>query len=48
MMSNNMLKYLQALPGETTSEEVHEHVTQRLQIIPSALLWNRQDKRKIK
>ena len=43
MMSNSTKTYLQALPGKASSEEVHEHVTQRLQIIPSALLWKKQE-----
>ena len=43
-MSQNKLPYLEALPREATSEEVHKHVTQRLQIIPSALLWKKQKK----
>lgn len=39
---NTPQQYLQALPWEAASEEVHEHVTQCLQIIPSALLWNQE------
>ena len=31
---------LQTLPGETTAQEVHEHVAQRLQVVPPTLLWN--------
>lgn len=29
--------YLQALPGQTASQEIHEHVTESLQVIPPAL-----------
>ena len=40
--------YLQALPGQTASQEVHEHVTQSLQVISSALLWREQTKGRYK
>lgn len=29
---------LQSLPGQTAAQEVEEHVTQRFQVVPSALL----------
>lgn len=30
----------QSLPGQTSSQEVHEHVTQGLQVVSSTLFWN--------
>lgn len=31
------LQYLQALPGQTASQEIHEHVSESLQVIPPTL-----------
>lgn len=32
---------LQPLPGERAQVEVHQHVPQRLQVIPSRLFWKK-------